>query len=80
MTLELMRAALGWCGVINIGLLTWWVLFIMCAGDFVYRMHSKFFPLTREQFNGIHYSGIVIFKLAIFMLNIVPYLALRIVG
>ncbi len=80
MTLELTREALGWCAIINIGILTWWALFIMFAGDFVFRMHSKLFKMTREQFFGIHYAGIMAFKLAVFSLNVVPYLALRIVG
>jgi hypothetical protein len=80
MTLELIRAALGWCAVINIGILLWWSLFIMFAGDFVFRMHSKLFKMNREQFFAIHYAGILWFKLVVFVLNVVPYLALRIVG
>ena len=80
MTLEVIRAALGWCAIINIGLLLWWFLFVMFAGDFVYRMHGKWFPMPREKFNAIHYTGIMYFKLAVLVLNVVPYLALRIVG
>ncbi len=82
MTLELTREALGWCAIINIGLLTWWFLIVVFAGGFVYRMHSKFFNLTmtQEQFNGIHYAGIIGFKVAVFALNVVPYFALLIVG
>ncbi len=82
MTLELTRAALGWCAIINIGILMWWFLFMVFAGDLAFRMHSKIFNLdmTREQFNGIHYAGIIAFKVLVFGLNVVPYLALWIVG
>ena len=80
MTMEVIRAALGWCAIINIGVLLWWSLFMLFAGDFVYRMHGKWFPMPRERFTEIHYKGIMSFKLAIFLFNIVPYLALRIVG
>ena len=37
-------------------------------------------PISIEQFNGTHYAGVALFKIAIFFFNIVPYIALRIVG
>jgi len=80
MNLEEIRAMLGWCAIMNMGLLLWWVGFLAFASDWVYRMHSRFFPIERAHFNAIHYAGIATFKIAIFMLNVVPYLALRIVG
>ena len=80
MTLEIIRDALGWCAVINIGLLLWWFLFILFAHDWTYRYHSKWFKLSVERFDAIHYSGIALFKISIFVFNLVPYFSLRIVG
>ena len=80
MTLEEIRATLAWCSTINIGLLLWWFLFIALAHDWVYRMHSKWFNIPVEKFDAIHYAGISFFKLSIFLFNLVPYFALRIVG
>ncbi|MFC1709887.1 DUF6868 family protein [Candidatus Omnitrophota bacterium] len=80
MTLETMRLVLGWCSVINIGLLLWWFLILMLAHDWVYRFHSKWFKLPVESFDAIHYAGIAFFKMAIFVFNVVPYFALGIVG
>ena len=80
MTIEIIRDVLAWCAVINIGLLLWWVLFLTLAHDFVYRFHGKWFKLPVERFDAIHYTGIVFFKICIFLFNIVPYFALRIVG
>jgi hypothetical protein len=80
MTLEVVRAALGWCTLINWGLLLIWFLFLTLASDFVYNMHSKLFKLSREQFVAIHYGGMAAYKLAVLLFNLVPYLALRIVG
>jgi len=80
MTLEIVRDVLAWCAVINIGLLLWWWLFLTLAHDFVYRFHGKWFKLSEERFDAIHYSGMLFFKICIFLFNIVPYLALRIVG
>ncbi len=80
MTIEMMRAALGWCSIINMGLLLWWFLALVFAHDLVYRFHSKWFKLSPETFDTIHYSGIAFFKIVVFVFNIVPYFALRIVG
>jgi hypothetical protein len=79
MTVEQIRDVLAWCSVINIGLLLWWFLLFALAHDFVYRIHGKWFKLTVERFDAIHYAGMAFFKIGIFLLNIVPYLALRIV-
>ncbi|MGD9014850.1 MAG: hypothetical protein PVI33_02350 [Candidatus Omnitrophota bacterium] len=80
MTIELIRRALGWCSIINMGLLLWWFLMFTFAHDLVYRWHTKWFKLSVEKFDAIHYTGITFFKLAVFVFNIVPYFALCIVG
>lgn len=80
MTVGTIRELLGWCCVINIGLLLWWFLIILFAHDLVYRIHSKWFKISKETFDAIHYAGIAFFKIAIFVFNVVPYFALRIIG
>ncbi len=79
MTIELMRGVLAWSAVINLGLLLWWFLFFSLAHDWIYRLHGKWFKLTTEQFDALHYGGMAVFKLGILLFNLVPYLALRIV-
>lgn len=80
MTLEITRSMLAWCSVINIGLLLlWWVLFLL-AHDWMYRMHSTWFKIPVDRFDAIHYGGLGLFKIGILLFNVVPYLALRIVG
>ena len=80
MTLETIRAVLAWCAVINIGILIWWLLFFILARDFMYRYHCKWFELSDERFDTIHYSGMALFKIGIFLFNLCPYLEMRIVG
>ena len=80
MTIELIRNALAWCTVINIGLLIWWYLFFFLAQDWTYRLPTKWIKLSVETFDAIHYGGMGIFKIGLFIFNLVPYLALRIVG
>ena len=80
MTLEIVRSTLAWCSVIDIVLLFWWFGVFVFAKDFVYRMHTRWFPMPQEKFNQIHYAGMMLFKIAIFVFHLGPYLALRIVG
>jgi len=80
MTLQEVRSALAWCTVINFGLLTWWFLFFSLAHDWTYRIHSKLYRISVEKFDAANYAGISFFKAFVFAFNLVPYLALRIVG
>jgi hypothetical protein len=80
MTIEIIRDVLGWCAVINIGLLLWWFLFLTLAHDWYYRFHSKWFNFSVDKFDAIHYAGMALFKIGILLFNLVPYFALRIVG
>ena len=80
MTVELIRDLFAWCSLINLGLLIWWVLFLMFAHDWVYRMHCKWFNLSVEKFDSIHYTAITFFKIFIFAFNLAPYFALRILA
>ncbi len=79
MTTEMIRGVLGWCVVINFGVLLWWFLFFTLAHDWTYRLHGRWFKLTNEQFDALHYGGMAVFKLGILLFNLVPYLAMRIV-
>ena len=78
--LELIRNAFGWCGIMNLIILVIWFLMILMADEFIYRIHSRFFKVTRKRFDAIHYQGMMFFKVFVLMFNIVPYMALRIVG
>jgi hypothetical protein len=79
MTAELVRNILGWSALINYGVLLLWFLFFILAHDWMYRVHTRFFRLTAEQFDSAHYGSMAIFKLLVIVLNLVPYLAMRIV-
>ncbi len=80
MTIEIIRKVLAWCAVMNIALLVWWFIFIALAHDWVYRLHSKWFNISVETFDGIHYAGMAIFKMGTLLFILIPYFALHIVG
>ena len=80
MTLQEIRSALGWSTIINWVFLVWWFLFILLAHDWTYRLHKKWFNLSVETFDTIHYTGLALYKIGIILFNLAPYLALRIIG
>jgi hypothetical protein len=80
MTLEVIRAALGWCTLINWGILLFWWAFISLSHDWVYGVHSKWFKISVERFDEVHYQAMALFKIGIMIFNLTPYIALRIVG
>ena len=43
-------------------------------------MHSRWFPMPRQTFNVVIYSFLGVYKIAVFVFNLVPYVALLSVG
>jgi hypothetical protein len=80
MTIDVLRDVLLWCTVLNYGLLLLWFLVFSLAHDWMYRFHGRWFRMSPEQFDAIHYAGIAFYKIGIFLFNLIPYVALRIVG
>lgn len=80
MSLELIRSVLGWCTLINFGVLTIWSLVFITGHGWMYRFHGRLFAMDEERFNAIHYAGMAGYKLLVFVFNFVPWIALHIVG
>ncbi|MFC1492781.1 DUF6868 family protein [candidate division KSB1 bacterium] len=79
MTLEIIREVLGWCAVINMGVLLIGVLFFWLAHDIAYLILGKIFKLSVEKSDEINYAVFQIYRVFLIMFNIVPYIALSIV-
>ena len=69
-----------WCTIINGGLLAFWTLMYLFVPDLVYSTQKKWFPIPRETFNIVMYAFLGAFKIIFLVFNLVPYLALLIVG
>lgn len=69
-----------WCTIINGSLLFFWIAMCIVAPDLVYRTQKKWFPIPRETYNVVMYSFLGLFKIVFLIFNVVPYIALLIVG
>jgi hypothetical protein len=80
MTIEVARNVLLWCTVIDYGVLLAWFLVFVLAHDLVLRIHLRWFHLSGDQFDVLHYAGMSIFKIGILLFNLVPAVVLSVVG
>jgi hypothetical protein len=79
MNIETLRGLLLWSGIINYGFLILWILVHLFARGLFHRA-AGWYRVSAENFDAIQFSGIVLYKMAIFFFNLIPYVALRIVA
>ena len=77
--LEVVGQVLIRCVVMGVVVLLFWWGGLAFMGDLVYSIHSKLTPVTIEQFNVIHYAGMLTTKAAVSLLFLFPYIAIRLV-
>lgn len=80
MTLEILPVFLLWSALIHYGILLLWFLIFRFSHDWVYQLHSRWFHLSVEAFDAIHYGAMAIYKVGVLLLCLVPYVALSIVA
>jgi hypothetical protein len=80
MSMVMVQDVLLWCVIINYGVLLVWFLVFLLAHNWMYRLHGRWFHLSVEQFDALHYAGMALYKIGILLFNLVPYIALWIVG
>jgi len=53
-----------------------WFLVFAIARDWMRRFHGRWFRLSDEQFDAVHYLGMSIYKIGILLFNLVPLIVL----
>ena len=80
MSMETAQQFLLWCMVVNYGVLLFWFLALRLAHAWIFRLHGRWFRLSQEHFDAVHYGGMAVYKIGVLLLNVAPYAALIIVG
>lgn len=78
MTAIEIKQVLLWCVGINYGVLLVWFGVFVFAHDWIYRLHARWFKLSVESFDALHYVGMSVYKIGVIVLNLVPLVALHI--
>lgn len=80
MTINELKEFLLWSTAINYGVLLLWFGVFVLAHDWVYRTQTRWFKLSVETFDALHYMGISIYKLGIVLFNLVPLVVLYLIA
>ena len=65
---------------LNYSILMLWFLLIVFARDWVKQLHGQWFQLSDLTFDAIHYGGMALYKVGIFLFNLVPLIAIYLMG
>jgi len=80
MNIENLTSFFMWCCVINGSLLLFWTFMCIVLPDTVYRLQSKWFPMSRDSYTLAMYSFLGLFKVLFLIFNLAPYGALLIIS
>lgn len=78
-TLEILTTFLGWCSVINIGVLFFSTFMVVLFRDLAVSIHSKMFDLDEAELPKLYFSYLASYKTATLVFNLAPYIALKII-
>ena len=76
--IETLREFFGWCTVINVAILLLSTLLIIAMRSTVSSLHGGMFALDEKDLSRAYFQYLAQFKIAVIMLNMVPYVVLRI--
>ena len=80
MTIEVLTKFLGWTTVINVAILLFSTLALVAMRGTITAIHSRLFGLDEKDLGRAYFQYLGQYKIAIIVLNIAPYIALRIVA
>ena len=80
MDLDTLRDVLLWSMVVNYGVLLIWFAAFTLAHDRIYALHHRWFSISRETFDALHYGGMAAYKIGVLLLNLAPLVALWLVS
>lgn len=70
----------GWCSVINLGIYLLTVLALMAFREPVKNIHVRLSAVSIEKLDELYFNYLGSFKMAIIILNIAPYTALKLMA
>lgn len=76
MDLQTLQTFLGWCVILNFAVMMYLFVVIVLAGDWIHRLHGRWFPMSREAFYLTMYAFLGVYKMLVIAFNVVPYLVL----
>ena len=79
-TIETLTELLGWASVINVCILIIASISVMLMRNAMISLHGTMFGLDSADLSRAYFQYIAQYKIAIFVFNLVPYIALKIIA
>ena len=79
-SLDSITAILGWCCLLNMAMMVLASLMLIVARGPITRIHAGMFGLDEADLARAYFQYLAQYKIATFVFNIAPYVALKIVG
>jgi len=80
MDIQALTSFFMWCTILNAGLYIYMAAVCVFAPDWLYRMQVRWFQIPRETWDVAIYAFLGLYKMVVIVFNLVPYLALSIIG
>ena len=79
-SIEAVTAFFGWTTVINFVLLVVSTITVIAARESISRMHGRMFGLETADLSRAYFQYIAQYKIAIIVLSLTPYIALKLMA
>ena len=79
-TIETFTTFLGWCSVINIGILLFTTLLLLPMNEWVANIHGRLFGIKRTDVQLSYFNYLANYKIVVLVFNLAPYIALKVMA
>lgn len=76
--IEIERVLL-YSALMNYAILFIWFGAFVFIHEWMYRLHTRWFKISTESFDAVHYGAMAVYKLGILLFNLMPMIAIYLV-
>ncbi len=80
MSIDQLTQFFGWCSIINISVMIATSVAIVLLRGPISSLHSRLMGVSESGLPRLYFQYLGIYKIAIFIFNLVPYIALKIIA
>ena len=76
-SIDALTAFFGWCTAINVGILIVAAISLLAGREPISKIHARMSGLSEADLARAYFQYLAQYKIAIFVLNLAPYVALK---
>lgn len=79
-TIPILTSFLGWCLVLNIGLLMFSTIMIMLCKTWITKLHAKLLNMNEDALSIEYFRYLANYKVLVIVFNLAPWVALKLMS